>query len=114
MDQPEIIKRDGNTYITVKVAWQTPIRCMTKFYEELNKIRELGRNLLFKNVEACETPIQSDGKSIFDLMCVIAGGTLEVMVQGEDLVAEDIARQIYSGLTSPSICEFDMHRYDRK
>ncbi|MEM2915928.1 MAG: hypothetical protein QXT19_01015 [Candidatus Woesearchaeota archaeon] len=114
MDQPEIIRRDGNTYVTVKVAWQTPIRCMTKFYEELKKIHESGRNLLFRHAGACETSLQSDGKNIFDLLCVIAGGTLEVMVQGEDLVAENIARQIYSGLTSPNSCEFDMHRYDRK
>ncbi|MEM4265840.1 MAG: hypothetical protein QXX65_02065 [Candidatus Woesearchaeota archaeon] len=42
MDQPEIIKRDGNTCVMVKVGWQTPMRCMSMFYEELKKIHELG------------------------------------------------------------------------
>ncbi|MEM4247117.1 MAG: hypothetical protein QXR48_01405 [Candidatus Woesearchaeota archaeon] len=71
-------------------------------------------NLLFRRAGECETPVQSDGKNLIDLLCVIANENLEVVVQGEDLVAEDIARQLYSGLTSPDCYDFDMHRYDRK
>ncbi|MEM4240474.1 MAG: hypothetical protein QXK08_04745 [Candidatus Woesearchaeota archaeon] len=95
MDQPEIIRRDGNTYVMVKVRWRTPIRCVTKFYEELRKIHESGRNLLFREAGGCTASIQSDGKYLLDLFCVIANEDLEVMVQGDDAVAEDIARKIY-------------------
>jgi hypothetical protein len=88
---------------------------VTRFYEEIKKIHEThGRNLLFRCVGAHKIMDETNGKNILDMLCVVAGINLEVVVQGEDETAEMIARQLYSGLTSPDCHDFDMHRYDRK
>jgi hypothetical protein len=113
---PEIRRKDGNTYVMADTCWQTPLRCVTMlaqrctdFYNQHKRIVKTTTPPEFKDIIP-----ECDCRSSLDLLCAGASKTVEIIVPGEDEIAEDIARQVYSAFTATCCHELDFHKWDRK
>jgi hypothetical protein len=114
MTEPEIQRANGNTYVSAEVQWQTPMRCLGMFNVACTKLYEqYKREMKLKTLTDIVPPEEVECTNCIETLCVVATRKVQIRVKGEDDIAEMIARQVYSGLDSPSCWEFDMHKYDK-
>lgn len=107
--QPEVVKKEGKTYVNAQVYWQTPLRCAVMFsnacqqlydkYQRKMALKPINPNLIFG---------EGDCKSALETVCAAASINVEIAVEGMDKIAEKIAKQLYAGLKSVDCFNFDM------
>ncbi len=115
MAEPEIQRKEGNTYVSADVHWQTPLRCVGMFCDGCQKLyAQYKRKMTLKSAKDDWAFEESDCTKSLDTLCIAASLKVNIIIEGEDETAETIARKVYSGLVSPSCFEFDMHKYDKK
>lgn len=116
MTEPEIQKANGNTYVSASVYWQTPLRCLGMFNSACMKLYEqYKRKMTIRSLrEAWGEPGEADCTRSLETLCVAASLKVQIRVEGDDEISEMLARQVYSGLSSPDCWEFSMQKYDKK
>jgi hypothetical protein len=112
---PELQKKEGSTYVSADVCWQTPLRCVCMFVNACQKLyAQYNRKMTLKSAKEDWNFDESDCTRSLETLCIAASLKVNIIVEGEDEIAETIARQLYSGLVSPSCFDFDMRKYDQK